>query len=1194
MGKASPITPILGLILNSICLLLQGQVVPAFIAPDSTCVGANVLITNNTTGGSTYYWNFCSGNAGSNPSGINIGNPGNNLNFPVYMTLVKDGPDCFSFVSNQGLPTHITRNFHGTSFKNNPVSSVSLLETGIIDHYTEAIQIKQDNGNWYGFLNNNSTILRLDFGNSLWNIPTPVDIGPFPGTSVAHGLGIIKEGNTWLGFFDSDLQNKLYRLNFGLSLANSPSIEDLGNLAGFNHPCQLAIIKENSQNYILVVNFDNNTLSRISFGNSLLNIPTGQNLGNCGAIVSPCGITALHDCETSTGYYTVYQPVPGAAIGRLTFSGGVAGTVSAQSLGNIGGLGRPVSFSEIFRQNDTLYAYVPNRDNSSLTRFSFPPCNNASIPSSTQYNPPPFSYNLPGTYNIRLVVNEGQPDEATLCKSIFVGPVPSVELGPDHFICQGTSTLLNAGGGFSSYLWSTGATTQSIVVSNPGKYWVNATKYGCVASDTIRVFLYPVSPLDIGRDTVICEGTTYTFDAGSCPGCSYIWSNLTTQQMNIGTGPVYTTGTEGTYMVTRTDAYNCIKSDTATLSVALLPVNTTSPMEKIICSGDSTKIFLTSTIPNSTFNWTASLTSGNISGFSADSGMVINQVLVNHDLLPGVVTYHITPKFGRCTGASSDFTVTINPSKTVSVSISASANNVCTGTEVTFTATSMNGGSNPHYLWKVNGFNVGSNSPGYTYIPANGDFIRCVLTSSESCTTGNPASSNQIQMVAIDYLQVYVSITASSNPFCAGTFVTFTAAPTNGGLSPHYQWKVNGNNAGTDNPVYTYIPNDGDMVSCTLISSEPCTANNPATSAEIMMVADDSFTAGVSITANPNPFCPGATVIFTAFPVNGGGSPSYQWKVNGNSTGGNSPVLSYAPQAGDSIRCFMTSNLSCVTSNPATSNTIIMTSSPVPIVTFTRCFDSITRINAKPIKLKGGIPLGGTYSGPGVNSITGVFTPSTAGTGTKIITYSYTNSYFCTSSSSLSIINRPLSILTCGNNLIDIRDNKVYPTVKIGSQCWMAADLNYGKEISADLYQRDNCTPEKYKAAVGSQQTAYYLWDEIMQYSDCPGVQGFCPPAWHIPTEAEWNTLFANWTNNAFAGMALKYSGFSGFNALLSGVRHMTVEWNWHDLATFFWSSTPHSATKAWSHGMNDYDPGVAVYPALRTNAFSVRCIRDQ
>ena len=197
----------------------------------------------------------------------------------------------------------------------------------------------------------------------------------------------------------------------------------------------------------------------------------------------------------------------------------------------------------------------------------------------------------------------------------------------------------------------------------------------------------------------------------------------------------------------------------------------------------------------------------------------------------------------------------------------------------------------------------------------------------------------------------------------------------------------------------------------------------------------------------------------------------------------------------------------------------------------------------------------------------------------------------------MAIIVRPAAAFLCGNNLADIRDNKIYPTLQIGSQCWMASNLNYGTMILASLHQRDNCIPEKYcfndLTANCELGTANYQWDELMLYSETPGQQGLCPPAWHVPTEADWNTLFANWTNNAFAGAPLKYSGYSGFNALLSGVRLQNVQWDFQNFATFFWSSTPYGTYKAWAHGINDYDPSVAAYPSSRINAYSVRCMKD-
>jgi uncharacterized protein (TIGR02145 family) len=268
-----------------------------------------------------------------------------------------------------------------------------------------------------------------------------------------------------------------------------------------------------------------------------------------------------------------------------------------------------------------------------------------------------------------------------------------------------------------------------------------------------------------------------------------------------------------------------------------------------------------------------------------------------------------------------------------------------------------------------------------------------------------------------------------------------------------------------------------------------------------------------------------------------------------------------------------------------------------PIVTFAACFDTITTLNAKPIKLKGGIPLGGTYSGTGVNSMTSYFNPALAGIGTKTINYTFTNAALCSANASVTIVTLVTSVTPCGNNLTDPRDNRVYPTVQIGAQCWLATNLNFGNILASSQDQRDNCVAEKYcyndSPINCTNHGGLYQWDELMLFDATPASQGFCPPGWHIPSENDWNILFSTYINSGFAGSPLKYSGFSGFNALLSGARHMNKGWDLFGFATFFWSSTSRSDSKAWAHGMNEVDPSVSLYPALRANAFSVRCLKD-
>ena len=150
---------------------------------------------------------------------------------------------------------------------------------------------------------------------------------------------------------------------------------------------------------------------------------------------------------------------------------------------------------------------------------------------------------------------------------------------------------------------------------------------------------------------------------------------------------------------------------------------------------------------------------------------------------------------GTCTGPKPTNTVTIavNPLLPVSLTIAVTANPVCAGTVVTYSATPVNGGSSPVYHWKIDGGNIpGATSSSFINIPSDGDVITCELTSNATCASGSPALSSPIAMIVNPILPVAVAVTPSANPVCAGTAVTYTAAPINGGTTPVYQWMVNG------------------------------------------------------------------------------------------------------------------------------------------------------------------------------------------------------------------------------------------------------------------------------------------------------------------------------------------------------------------------------------------------------------------
>lgn len=100
-----------------------------------------------------------------------------------------------------------------------------------------------------------------------------------------------------------------------------------------------------------------------------------------------------------------------------------------------------------------------------------------------------------------------------------------------------------------------------------------------------------------------------------------------------------------------------------------------------------------------------------------------------------------------------------------------------------------------------------------------------------------------------------VTIAASANPSPPGNFVTFTAIPLNGGASPAYQWKVNGLSVGTGLPTYSYIPLNGDVITCILTSSYLCATGNPATSNAITMIVVNTNASVTGTVPSPLSLC---------------------------------------------------------------------------------------------------------------------------------------------------------------------------------------------------------------------------------------------------------------------------------------------------------------------------------------------------
>ena len=197
-------------------------------------------------------------------------------------------------------------------------------------------------------------------------------------------------------------------------------------------------------------------------------------------------------------------------------------------------------------------------------------------------------------------------------------------------------------------------------------------------------------------------------------------------------------------------------------------------------------------------------------------------------------------------------------------------------------------------------------------------------------------------------------------------------------------------------------------------------------------------------------------------------------------------------------------------------------------------------------------------------------------------------------------------------SITDSRDGQSYKTVSIGSQTWMAENLNYK---TADSYcysdNASNCT--KYGR--------FYTWAAAMDSvgmwstngkgcgynktcSPTYPVRGVCPEGWHLPTQTEWNTLFAAVGGQSTAGKILKStSGWNSsgngtdaysFSALSAGNRYNDGGYYGEGDLAYFWSSTESNNDNADDMYLTYHNDGIAYLGYdYKDDGFSVRCVKD-
>ena len=183
------------------------------------------------------------------------------------------------------------------------------------------------------------------------------------------------------------------------------------------------------------------------------------------------------------------------------------------------------------------------------------------------------------------------------------------------------------------------------------------------------------------------------------------------------------------------------------------------------------------------------------------------------------------------------------------------------------------------------------------------------------------------------------------------------------------------------------------------------------------------------------------------------------------------------------------------------------------------------------------------------------------------------------------------------------------PTVVIGTQTWMQSNLDVGTRIDGATAQTNNATLEKWcyndDTANCTTYGGLYSWNEMMQYTTTAGAQGICPTGFHIPTDAEFQTMevFLGMTSGqanstgfrgSDQGTKLKTGGTSGFNFLVGGAN----PGGYYDIGTYgyIWTSSQYDASDSWSRDVRvSGETGVERQGNYIDNSFgfSARCIMN-
>lgn len=414
----------------------------------------------------------------------------------------------------------------------------------------------------------------------------------------------------------------------------------------------------------------------------------------------------------------------------------------------------------------------------------------------------------------------------------------------------------------------------------------------------------------ITGDSLYCPGGRNVYRIPPVPGAtSYNWtlptgwtgtsntdSIVATAGANAGSISLTVTGICGT-SAPRSFA---VVRGTAPAAAGSITGNTT------VCSG-ATQTYSIAAVPDATFytwtlppGWTGTSTTSSIS------------------VTPGTTGGTISVSADNLCGASTPSTLAVAISNQPSAAgVISGRTSVCAAATETYTVSPIPGALS--YNWTLpSGWSGTSSTSSIT--------VTTGTASGDIQVRGNNGCGNGVAAVypvtVLPTLAPSVTIASTDTTICAGVPVTFTPTSVNGGITPAYEWLVNGIARATGPAFTTSTLATGSSVSVRLNSNYQCPSTPSVLSNSIVIIVRPAAVPGINVNMNSGTtICEGSSVTFTTNITHGGATPSFQWKRNGLNTGTNAPTyMTNQLTNNDSIYCVMTSSDECAINPQVTSN----------------------------------------------------------------------------------------------------------------------------------------------------------------------------------------------------------------------------------------------------------------------------------